>query len=296
VIIQADSYYPFGMEMGDLSYVSGDENKYKYNGKEKQDAFNLNMYDYGARMYDPAIGRWNTVDPLAEKMKKWSVYNYAYDNPIRFIDPDGREVINGYQQKREEASNKTKAAKENMSKYKKGDDGYKSARREYRKAVRSYNAVDQLYQQVDNAINQVKFDDSKYFNYINNMADPKGNSINVYVYSSSSRSGSDGYTQAALFEKNYDKTTGFLSPWTQKNGLNSINITIGSDQGGRTLKHEFGHAEINGLKGATQYYYLKANPNQKKFDTDNSSNPSSIRALQAERSYDGNPNTSLLDE
>jgi RHS repeat-associated protein len=92
-VLQDQSYYPFGMSMGEaLTFdmpSSLPDNKYLYNGKELQDDFDLGWYDYGARFYDPALGRFHTKDRFTEKYIDFSPYQYAANNPIMFIDVNG---------------------------------------------------------------------------------------------------------------------------------------------------------------------------------------------------------------
>jgi len=85
------------MERSNTNQTSGGPfnsgtNPYLYNGKEIDRMNGLNENDYGGRWYDAAIGRWGSVDPLAEKYYSISPYAYCLNNPIRHIDPNGKDV------------------------------------------------------------------------------------------------------------------------------------------------------------------------------------------------------------
>ncbi len=98
-IVQQKGYYSFGMlersgnpdSSGEISQFSAGTGTSKnwYNGKEIQDDFGLYWYDYGARFYDPMLGRWQSVDPMAEKYNSYSPYHFSGNNPLKFLDLNG---------------------------------------------------------------------------------------------------------------------------------------------------------------------------------------------------------------
>ena len=88
---QVNHYYAFGGLMGEST--GGGTQPYKYNGKELDRMHGLDWYDYGARHYDAVLGRWMWVDPLAEEYDNVGSYIYCKNNPIAFMDMNGKDGV-----------------------------------------------------------------------------------------------------------------------------------------------------------------------------------------------------------
>jgi RHS repeat-associated protein len=105
MVWQQAGYYPFGMALG-ATFSASEPNRTMYNGKELQNhtlgGLELGWYDYGARFYDPALGRWHSIDPQAERYCSMAPYVYVANNPMLFIDPNGEEIWIHYRDENDE--------------------------------------------------------------------------------------------------------------------------------------------------------------------------------------------------
>ena len=88
--VRSTDYYPFGAYLAEST--NREKQPYKYNGKEFDHFADLNLYDYGARFYDPLIGRFTTPDPLSEKYYSISPYAYCANNPVNAVDLRGDSI------------------------------------------------------------------------------------------------------------------------------------------------------------------------------------------------------------
>ncbi|WKN43941.1 RHS repeat-associated core domain-containing protein [Tunicatimonas pelagia] len=148
LVIADESYYPFGLTH--TQPLNDPSSKYLYNGFELQDELSLDLYDYQARFYDPVLGRFINVDPAADLMRRHSPYNYAFDNPIRFTDPDGmlpQECCGGPYQK---AGGGIRGA--NF-----GSGGGSKSTRTY--SYTATDAVNDIYEGASNFYNEIKTGD-----------------------------------------------------------------------------------------------------------------------------------------
>ena len=92
-VVQQTAYYPFGgLYVGSTANTGSDVQTHKYNGKELDRLHGLDLYDYGARQYDPTMGQFLTIDPLAEKYYHLTPYSYCGGDPVNAVDPDGRHI------------------------------------------------------------------------------------------------------------------------------------------------------------------------------------------------------------
>ncbi|WP_300690559.1 RHS repeat-associated core domain-containing protein [Chryseobacterium sp.] len=154
-----NNYYAFGMNhIGGVKGLLGGYMNYKYNGKELQET---GMYDYGARMYMPDLGRWGIVDPLAEIYRRWSPYNYTMNNPIRFIDPDGCGVEKFDEKAEKIAQSIEKKLDKQIEKLQKGDTSDKNDR------------IAEL-QRSEQDISDMRNDEDNYYSFAKAKDNPNG--------------------------------------------------------------------------------------------------------------------------
>lgn len=258
VILEENHYYPFGMKhtnynndefvynedsaenvvLTPVSPILGSNYNYKYNGKELQEELGLNMYDYGARNYDPALGRWMNMDKLAEGYEKFSPYVYAMNNPTYFVDPDGNQIRIG-------SGFYTYDAKRNYDKVDADERGI-------------YEALDKLYSSGAANITFGEGDDAKTVNILDeligmkNILDITDSKNNSHSFNSNKISFAECFgistaTEAGVSQEELDKAS--------KTGVATKGVAFNSPTA------QFGHELIHAYNYNFDYGYTG---NQKK--------------------------------
>jgi RHS repeat-associated protein len=175
IIAQTDSYYPFGLSHGNMSYVreGRGKNQFLYNGKELVEGFDLGWYDYGARNYDATLGRLFTQDRFAEKYYNMNPYQYGANNPITYVDINGDSLTTSAQAQAEKLKNyaedKIKANNEKMTEN--AGKGWSE-----KKLARNNEKLQDENTRYENAINEIGTLESstQWYNFIDAASEGKG--------------------------------------------------------------------------------------------------------------------------
>jgi RHS repeat-associated protein len=246
-------------------------NKYLYQGKEYQNELGLDTYDFEWRMYDPAIGRTFQLDPMAVNYYSLSPYSWVANNPLKFIDPDGMDVINADEERRNQrrtARDNTRTARDNarnehnrnmaannananMSKKEMKNAGVwdtqkalNRAERQLNNAERQFNSAEQAYQQTQGAIDALRTNDPATFNRLDALT-YNGRVIDVHVTSSATlQDNQHGAQTVANFSAVHNRIYTLL-PGNVKRNYTFNAITVRLERGvldpDVKFAHEAGH-------------------------------------------------------
>ncbi|WP_075344677.1 RHS repeat-associated core domain-containing protein [Tenacibaculum agarivorans] len=252
--------------------------KFGLGRKELNDELGLEWYDFGARNYDVALGRWMNIDPLAENYSSTSPYVYTLNNPLFFVDPDGRKIINGDEERRKKAEKQVEKNRKivesaessygtsredfsSRSQYKR----YKKAKRNLKKSQRKLSKYTRLAESTQEKIDNFKEKSPNMFAKMDNITNEYGESVDIFV-GTKSMSGKNGKNE---FSFSVDQNNGHVRLSSRSFGLNTLEIFINPTLGPsvhdpdktpstiETLRHEMGHASYEIESTRSYYLYLE---------------------------------------
>jgi len=264
---------------------------YLFNGKELDGETGL--YYYGARYYDPRTSIWQSVDPLTEKTPGLSPYNYGSDNPVKFIDPDGRKVINGDQAAKDNAQkNRDNIKKDFDSKYKgmdmKKEDfkskqeykSYKQARRDLNNAEKQYSRAERNFDHTQAAIDNFKRVDPENFTKVDNLqyTNTGGDVQKVDIVVTTNDASDYGGGKTGVI--NVDANGNIAG--------NKIYTVLGWSvrPNSNVLAHEFGHGYALAGNPVTYFNAMKSDPNFNCQDPSNKGSLLSAASIEWQERYD----------
>lgn len=235
----------------------------------------LDRLDYGARFYDPQLGWWHGVDPLAEKYESYSPFIYGLNNPIQFIDPFGREVVNAHKKEKEEAEKKANEAKRVMEEFDgdKKSKEYKRLVKAVKKETKEFQKIAKKFEKTERAIQDLKKYNPELFEKLDNLTDPGCNTVDVYIETVDNlktdyfRNNPDFSKPTPLLggaQTDAYQDEGSYYSITSKYGPSTATIVLDGalSDPGRIASHEGGHVTYN-IAFLKQYIeWLNNNPNK----------------------------------